>query len=118
MNDSAFGHAAPALGIQRRSRTFAATTARYCEREATSTRSFSIRFVAGAAVIVIFEFEDVEKTKATQTWSFSLPTMIRGQLVASVEDWMLMDLEEPLRREEVPDTQDVELPPEPEALDT
>jgi hypothetical protein len=44
---------------------------------------------------------DAAKTKVLEAWSFDLPTLIRGQLVASTEAWAVVETAAPIQKSEV-----------------
>ena len=98
MNDVVAGHAAPAPGVLTKSPGLKPALERLFAAEKQRLRSTMVQFGKdGLSIrVTVMEFKDVTKSSLVERWSFDLPTMIRGRLVATLEEWAEVELSAPI----------------------
>lgn len=98
MQDVAFGHASPAPGVQTKAPGLKPALERLFAAEKKRLRSTMVQFAkdGSSITITVMEFKDPTKVSVTERWSYALPTLIRGKLVASVEEWAELELASPI----------------------
>lgn len=102
MHDVSIGPSAPAPGVQVRAPGLRPALQRLLVAERGRARSTMIQFTLEDSIkVTVMEFVSPAKDQLIERWSYELPTLIRGRLVASVEDWAKLELEAPIGRSDL-----------------